>query len=278
MGKTALILEGGAMRATYTAGVLDALLKKEDFFPDRIYAVSAGSCHACSYMSHQFERNLQIITKYAKDPRYISFRNLLFRGGVFGFKFIFDDLPNRLIPFDYATCEKYVDRLTMVATNCKTGKAEYFTGKTVLEMFEYCQASSSMPLLSRIKMIDGEPFLDGSISDSIPIKKSIEDGNEKHIVVLTRDKNYRKTESTTGTKLMRLIYKKYPAIAELNSKRHISYNETLDFIEQLENEGKIIVIRPSQPINVGHIERDVSVLTGIYKMGFEDTLAKMHSF
>lgn len=277
MGKTALILEGGAMRATYTAGVLDALLK-ENFFPDKIYAVSAGSCHACSFLSHQFERNLQIITKYARDSRYISFRNLLFHGGVFGFKFIFDDLPNRLIPFDYDTCEKYVDRLTMVATNCITGKAEYLTADNVLKMFEYCQASSSMPLLSRIKMIDGTPFLDGSISDSIPIKKSIEDGNEKHIVVLTRDKNYRKEESTTSTKLMRLIYKKYPAIAETHSKRHLNYNETLDFIEQLEDEGKIIVIRPSQPINVGHIERDVEVLTNIYKMGFEDTLAKINSF
>lgn len=274
MGKTALILEGGAMRAIYTAGVLDAMLK-ENFSPDKIYAVSAGACHACSFLSHQFGRNFEIMKKYTKDPRYISFRNLIFHGGIFGFKFIFDDLPNRLQPFDYNTCEKNSKCLTVVATNCKTGKAEYLTADTVHDMFEYCQASSSMPLLSCVKKINGTPYLDGSISDSVPIKKSIEDGNEKHIVVLTRDKNYRKSPSKTYTKLMRFIYAKYPEIAKVHSKRYINYNETLEFIEQLENEGKITVIRPSQSINVAHIERDVSVLTDIYKMGFNDTLAKM---
>lgn len=277
MEKTALILEGGAMRAIYTAGVLDAMLK-ENFFPDKIYAVSAGACHACSFLSHQFGRNLEIMKKYANDPRYISFRNLFFHGGIFGFKFIFDDLPNRLQPFDYDTCEKNIKRLTMVATNCNTGKAEYLTAENVHEMFEYCQASSSMPLLSRVKKINGVPYLDGSISDSIPIKQSIADKNEKHIVVLTRDKNYRKTPSKNGTKLMRFIYAKYPEVAKAHGKRYINYNETLELIEQLENEGKISVIRPSQPINVGHIERDVNVLTNIYQIGFDDALAKMKSF
>lgn len=277
MGKTALILEGGAMRAIYTAGVLDAILK-ENFFPDKIYAVSAGACHACSFLSHQFGRNLEIMKKYANDPRYISFRNLIFHGGIFGFKFIFDDLPNRLQPFDYDTCEKNLNRLTMTATNCITGKAEYLTANNVHDMFEYCQASSSMPLLSRIKKINGVPYLDGSLSDSIPIKKSIDDGNERHIVVLTRDKNYRKAPSKNGTKLMRFIYAKYPEVAKANSRRYINYNKTLELIEQLENEKKITVIRPSQPINVGHIERDVGVLTNIYQIGFDDTLAKMKSF
>lgn len=277
MGKTALILEGGAMRAIYTAGVLDAMLK-ENFFPDKIYAVSAGACHACSFLSRQFGRNLEIVKKYANDPRYISFRNLFFHGGIFGFKFIFDDLPNRLQPFDYDTCEKNVKRLTVATTDCRTGKAAYLTAENIPEMFEYCQASSSMPLLSRVKKINGTPYLDGSISDSIPIKKSINDGNEKHIVVLTRDKNYRKEPSKTDTKLMRLIYAKYPEVAKAYGKRYIHYNETLEFIEQLENEGKISVIRPSQPINVGHIERDVGVLTGIYQMGFDDTLVKIKSF
>lgn len=274
MGKTALILEGGAMRAMYTAGVLDALLQ-EDFFPDKIYAVSAGACHACSFLSRQFGRNFEIMKKYTKDPRYISLRNLIFHGGVFGFTFIFDDLPNRLQPFDYGTCEKNCARLTIVATNCKTGKAEYLTADNVHDMFEYCQASSSMPLLSCVKKISGTPYLDGSISDSVPIRKSIEDGNEKHVVVLTRDKDYRKSPSKTSAKLMRFIYAKYPEIAKTYSNRYIDYNETLKFIEQLENEGKIVVIRPSQPINVAHIERDVGVLTNIYKMGFDDTLAKI---
>lgn len=277
MGKTALILEGGAMRAIYTAGVLDAMLQ-ETFFPDKIYAVSAGACHACSFLSHQFGRNFEIMKKYTNDPRYISFRNLIFHGGVFGFKFIFDDLPNRLQPFDYEMCEKNIEHLTITVTNCKTGKAEYLTADTVHDMFEYCQASSSMPLLSCVKKINGIPYLDGSIADSVPIRKSIEDGNEKHIVVLTRDRNYRKHPSKVSTKLIRLIYAAYPEIAKTHSKRYINYNDTLDFIEQLENEGKITVIRPSQPINVAHVERNVGVLTNIYKMGFDDALAKIKSF
>ena len=191
---TGLILEGGGMRATYTTGVLDFFMDRDIYFR-HIYGVSAGACHACSYISKQRGRAFEIFEKYLNDKRYCSLKSLRRTGDLFGVEMIYDLIPNRYVPFDYEQAAAYDGELFSVVTDCITGEAAYLRiGDLHGDMIKI-RASASLPLLARTVHIDGNDYLDGGISDSIPLAESIRAGNRKNVLILTREKGYKKKKS-----------------------------------------------------------------------------------
>lgn len=268
MFQAGLVLEGGGMRGAYTAGVLDFFLEKEMEFSS-VYGVSAGAIHMCSYLSKQKGRSIDIWTKYGADVRYCSIWSLLFTGDLFNVKTCYDTVPNKWNVFDHATYEKYPGKAYAVATDIVTGKPEYFRIKECREGLQKVRASASMPLVSRNVPIEGGLYLDGGISDAIPIVKSVMDGNGKNVVILTKEVGYvRKPDSMMG--LMKLRYKKYPKIVEQMEKRHKVYNETLEYLDRLEESGKAFVIRPKKPSEVGRLEKNPEKLRALYREGYQD--------
>lgn len=263
-----MVLEGGGMRGLYTCGVLELFLEKDLYFK-YIIGVSAGACNAASYISKQKGRNIKVNTGFLKDWRYMSLRNLIFEKSFFGMDFIFKEIPNKLVPFDYETFFNSQCEFLVGATDCKTGKAVYFNKDDLREGFDPLRASSSLPLISPIVNFKGYKLLDGGLADSIPIAKSIEDGNDKNIVILTRNKGYLKSPVRFG-KIIKLKYKNYPLLIESIMNRYQKYNETLDYIEKLEEKGEAMVIRPSGKIKVDRLERNSAKLHELFKNGYED--------
>lgn len=263
-----LIVEGGGMRGVYAAGVLDFLIEKNLIFKNN-YAVSAGSCHVCSYLSKQHKRAFRINVNYLNDKRYCSFESLIKTGDLFGVDMLYNKIPNELDVFDYEEYDKFNGNFYAVVTNLNTGKPEYKKIGDLHEDIVYIRASSSLPMLSRNVKIGNEEYLDGGVSDSIPIRKSIDDGNIKNLVILTRDKNYRKSKNSIMP-IIKLKYRKYPNLVQSMANRHIVYNDTLDFIEQKEASGEIFVIRPSEEVKIGRIEKDKQKLEDLYYKGYFD--------
>ena len=264
--KTGLILEGGGMRGVFTCGVLDAFMKHDLYF-NYVVAVSAGACNGMSYISRQPRRarlsNIDMLAKYD----YIGLKHLLRQGCIFDPDMIYNRFPNELIPFDWNTYFKHSHTFEMVATNCLTGKAEYLSENSDKERcMSIVKASSSMPYVSKIVDVDGTPMLDGGIVDSIPVMRAIEKGCEKNVVVLTRNKGYRSKEKDRKTPAF--IYKNYPRLRVDLSKRVKAYNQQLNMIDNLEEKGLIICIRPEKPMEVGRIEKDVQKLERLYEEGF----------
>ncbi len=268
MDNIGLVLEGGGMRGVYTAGVLEYFLEEQLHF-NYVVGVSAGASNAASYISRQKGRNEIVNIRFVKDWRYLGIRSFIKTKSAFGMDFIFDEIPNKLVPFDFQTFYNSGCKFLIGTTDCKTGKPTYFEKADLDEKFTVLRASCSLPLLSPIVNYKGYELLDGGLSDSIPIKKSIEDGNELNVIVLTRNKGYRK-KPTKYIKLFEKKYKNYPLLVETIKNRYIKYNESIDFIEKLEREGKAIVIRPSKPLEVGRMERNPLKLTALLKNGFED--------
>jgi predicted patatin/cPLA2 family phospholipase len=269
MNNIGLVLEGGGMRGVFSSGVMEYFLENNLFFP-YIIGVSAGACNASSYLSRQRGRNEQVNIKFADDPRYLSLRNLLFHGNLFGMNFIFHEIPEKLIPFDFDTFLNIKEKFIIVATDCETGKPVYFNNSTTKEEYiEILKASSSLPYVSPFIKYNGRILLDGAISDSIPIQKSIEDGNSRNIVILTRNKGYRK-QPLRLSRLASLKYRKYPNLIKALENRYKIYNNTMDFIEKLEEKGEILVIRPVQPLLVGRVEKDKNKLYELFKHGYEE--------
>lgn len=276
MDGTGLILEGGGMRGIYTAGVLDVMMEEKLYFP-YVIGVSAGACHAISYISKQHERSKNAILRFIDDPRYISKKNLLLKGSIMDMDFIFNDIPNKYEFFDYDTFLANDIRCIVVVTDGNTGKAVYLDAKAKQDrqyLSDIVRASSSIPLLTKPVWMDGVPFLDGGMADSIPLKKSFEDGNKKNIVVLTKPFGYRKSPSKMEW-LYRKKYKDKPHLAEVLIHRYTYYNQTVAELEQLEREKKIVVIRPSQDAHVGRMEKNKKKLTHLYEMGCEDARSKL---
>ena len=265
--KMGLVLEGGGLRGIFTAGVLDFFLEKNIEF-DNCIGVSAGACHACSYLAKQYKRAFNVSVDYLDDKRYCSFYSLIKTGDLFGVDFVYDEIPNKLNPIDNETFMKNKTKFQAVITNCETGEAEYPEVKDFRTDTIYVRASSSLPLLSRMVEISGNLYLDGGVSDSIPIKKSIENGNKKNVIVLTRDKSYRKKQSQLG-KITAIKYKKYPKFVELMNTRFSRYNEILDYIENLEKKGEVFVIRPEEELTLGRIEKNREKLFKVYNIGYE---------
>lgn len=271
MYQAGLVLEGGGMKGLYTAGVLDFFLEKEIDFSS-CYGVSAGACTLCSYLSKQPKRQYRITINYLDNKKYCSAYSLLTTGDLFGVDMCYHLIPNYLDPYDYETFDKYEGKAYAVATNIKTGKPAYLELRDMHTDIQAVRASSSLPLVSRNVKIGGELYLDGGLSDSIPIAKSIADGNEKNVVVLTKEIGfYRQPASKLA--VLKARYAKYPKVYELMKERHIRYNATLDYLEEQVKNGKAFVIRPKKKSDVGRIEKDRSKLDALYKEGYRDAQA-----
>jgi predicted patatin/cPLA2 family phospholipase len=264
-----LVLEGGGMRGVYTAGVLDYLMEQELYYP-YVVGVSAGACNATSYISRQIGRNRKVTVDFIGDPRYLSYRNLLKEKSMFGMKFIFDEIPRRLVPFDFDTFFSSPQQFVVGAMDVRTGEAVYYTKETAKDdMMAIVQASSSLPFISRPVVRDGRELMDGGICDPIPVRKSLAEGNERNVIVLTQVKSYRKRPFQWGW-LARRVYPKYRGLIEVLSNRHHTYNSTLEFVDELERDGKAIVIRPSVDLNVSRIEKNPAKLAALYELGYRD--------
>lgn len=264
---TALVLEGGGLRGVFTCGVLDCFMNRGITFPFTI-GVSAGACNGLSFMSGQRGRakssNIDLMEKY----HYVGLKYLLTQGCIMDFKLLFEDFPERIIPYDYNKYFSNPDRFVMVTTNCLTGKAEYFEEKSSAErVMSIVRASSSLPFVSKITYVDGVPMLDGGIVDSIPLRYAMEQGYERLVVILTRNKGYRKKNSKM--RIAKAWYRKYPELQKALSERNEVYNRTMDLIEDLEKQGKIIVIRPVKPVQVGRMEKDTEKLRELYQEGYD---------
>ena len=263
---TGLVLEGGGMRGVFTSGVLDAFMKHGVEFP-YVVAVSAGACNGMSYVSRQPGRarrsNIEMLEKY----NYISIRNLLLKGNIFDPQLLYERFPFELLPYDFDTFFQSPTVFEMVVANCLTGEAEYLSERHDPQRArDIVQASSSLPYVSRIVMVDGKPMLDGGIVDSIPVKHAISMGYERNVVVLTRNRGYRKTGH--NWKFPQFFYRKYPRLREALSRRLEIYNRQLEFVEQLEQEGRVVCIRPERPLEVERLEKDVQKLERLYEEGF----------
>lgn len=270
MYQAGLVLEGGGMKGIYTAGVLDFFLDKGLEF-SHVYGVSAGSCHMCSYLSKQKGRARDVNIDYLDTKYYCSTRSLLLTGDLFNVDMCYSLIPDYLYPFDHDTYEKYQGKAYAVVTNIRTGKPEYMPLKDMRKDIIHVRASSSLPLVSRNVKIGKELYLDGGISDSIPLKKSIMDGNRKNIVIMTKEEGYQRTAtSQTQLALIKARYLKYPKVYDLMEKRHVQYNETLRFIELQQENGQAFVIRPKKAGNVGRIEKDKEKLMALYEEGYRD--------
>lgn len=265
--KTGLVLEGGGMRGVFTSGVLDAFMKHQLYFR-YVVAVSAGACNGLSYASHQPRRarlsNIDMLVKYD----YLSLKHLIRQGCIFDPELLYDRFPNELIPYDYDTYFSNDMTFEMVVTNCLTGRAEYLEEHegNRQRLLDICRASSSLPYVSKIIDVDGSLYLDGGIVDSIPVMRAIETGHERNVLVLTRNRGYRKTGR--DLKIPPFIYRRYPRLRVVLSRRIKEYNRQLEMVEQMEARGEVLCIRPERPLEVDRIEKDPVKLEALYEEGF----------
>lgn len=266
--KVGLVLEGGAMRGLYTAGVLDVFLDNKDIKIDTIIGVSAGALFGVNYKSRQKGRTLRYNLKYANDERYMGFKSLVKTGDIVNREFCYDEIPNKLDIFDNDTYKKTPEEFYAVVTNLDTGKPEYIKIDDAQKDLEYLRASGSMPYVSKIVQIDGKKYLDGGTSDSIPVDEMMKMGVDKVIVVLTRPLEYRKKKSSK--KISKWYYKRYPNYIDTLNNRYLMYNEEVEKVISLEKEKKIFVIRPSRLVDIKRIERDTLKLKEMYDLGVED--------
>lgn len=264
---SALVLEGGGLRGVFTCGVLDAFMERGIQFPLTV-GVSAGACNGLSYMSGQKGRakasNIDLMDKY----HYIGLKYLLTQGCIMDFKLLFEEFPEKIIPYYYDAYFTNPNRFVMVTTNCLTGKAEYLEErKDPRRVMEIVRASSCLPFVTKITYVDSVPMLDGGICDSIPVEYVLAQGFKDITVILTRNRGYRKSEKPNP--FLRLFYRKYPKLQDAIADRNREYNRTMDLIEHLEEEGKITVIRPLKPIEVDRMEKDTAKLRQFYNEGYE---------
>ncbi|TCN24867.1 patatin-like phospholipase family protein [Mesobacillus foraminis] len=264
-----LVLEGGGMRGVYTAGVLEYFLEKEISFP-YVIGVSAGAAMAASYLSKQKGRNKRVNIELVKDPRYLSWRNYFKNRQLFGMDFIFDEIPNKLVPFDYDEFFKSKSQFVIGTTDCLTGEPVYLTKEDYgEEMLKAIKASSSLPFIAPEIHFKNRILLDGGISDPIPLGKSQKDGNKRNVVILTRNEGYLKKPS----KFHFLVKRKYPEYTGLQralADRYRKYNETVEYLREEEKKGNTVVIRPAKPLDVGRIERNPVKLENLYVQGYQD--------
>ena len=264
---TALVLEGGGMRGVFTSGVLDWMIDHGITFP-YLVGVSAGSSNALSYASHQRGRGKYIFADLQVERHYLGMRNLWRHHSIMDMDLLYHELPESLWPYDYAAYQANPMRVESVATDCITGNAVYLEEKDdPARIIDIVRASSSLPFACPIAYVDGQPMLDGGISDSIPIQRALDQGFEHAIVVLTRDCDYRKKEEPSH--LPPFIYRRYPNLREALRTRGARYNAQVALVERLEREGRITVIRPDHPVDVARIETNMDKMNALYQHGFE---------
>lgn len=265
-GKTGLVLEGGAMRGLFTAGVLDVFMEN-NILADGVAAVSAGATFGCNYKSRQIGRTIRYNRCFSKDWRYASFRSLVKTGDFYGADFCYNRIPNELDVFDFETFRKNPIPFFVAATDCKTGKAVYKN----LESGDACdltwmRASASMPLVSRPVEIDGYTLLDGGMTDSIPLEFLESQGFERNIVILTQPGNYVKKKNLL-VPLFKFALKKYPAVAQAMKNRHIMYNRQTEYVFAQEKKGSVFVICPEKSLKISRTEKNPAELQRVYDIG-----------
>lgn len=277
-GTVALVLEGGGMRGLYTAGVLDVFLEQRIEFPYCV-GVSAGACNMVSYISGQHGRNRHVNIGYINDKRYLSWRNWFLHGSIFGMDMLFDIIPNQLAPFDHAAFSKYRGKAMVGTTDCLTGEPVFFEEHDISGRngFLHLQASSSLPLLARPVKVDGRVLMDGGVSAPIPVEKALRDGYRKVVVVLTQPKGYQKSPSSTMGVLQLLYGRRYKGLVDAMARRHLVYNQELSLLDRLEAEGAAFIIRPSQSLQVGRLEKDRNKLETLYQLGMDDANGRLEA-
>ncbi len=268
--RVGLVLEGGAKRGIYTAGVLDVMLE-HNLLADGVFGVSAGAIHGCSYVSKQIGRSIRYNMKYGNDYRFMSFKSLFLTGNMVDTEFCYHDLPEKLDPYDNDVFMKSGIEFYAVCSNVESGKPEYIKCKDMFADIDYIRASASMPLVSQIVEVGGKKLLDGGIADSIPLKAAENHGFEKNIVVLTRPQGYRKKKASLRW-LIAWIYRKYPNFVKAFIERPEMYNAELDYIEKQEKAGKILVIRPSRLVKISKMEQNLDIVREMYDLGRSDAL------
>lgn len=272
--KTALVLEGGAMRGIYTAGVLDILLKN-NIKVDAVIGVSAGAIHGCSYVSEQYMRSINYYKECRSDYRFMSFKSLFKSGNIVDTDYCYHEIPDVIFPFDHDTFEKSKTKFYVTVTNIETGEPEYIYLKSLRkEYIDYLRASASMPVVSQIVEIDGKKYLDGGMSDSIPIEYFRSIGYDKCIIVKTKDKSFKKTKEKIFP-IAKKMYKDYPKFVEKLRNRHIDYNNQIDLIRELERDGKVLVIEPSRKLKISRLEKNIKNVEEAYNQGRIDASNKL---
>lgn len=267
MKKTALVLEGGAMRGMYTAAVLDVLMD-EGIEVDAIYATSAGVLFGVNYLSGQKGRAIRYNKRFSRDKRYMGLYSLVTSGNIINRDFAFYEVPFTLDVFDDEAYKKSKTKMVATVTNVQTGGVEYMEIGSVLEQMEVLRAASAMPFVSHMVELDGQLYLDGGLSDSIPLKKCQEDGYERIVVVETRPEGYRKGK--TNPIAAKVFYSKYPNLVETINNRYKAYNAILQEIEELDAKGEIVLVRPTKDLKLGRIESNPDRLQEMYDLGIED--------
>lgn len=269
MDAIGLVLEGGGMRAMYTAGVLEYFLEQDVYFPYTV-GVSAGACVATSYLSRQKGRNKIVNVDMVTDKRYISWGNYFRMGQMFGMDFIFDEIPNRLVPFDFAAFAASREEFVAATTDVATGETIFYRKSDPdFDVLTVLRASSSLPFIAPIVDFGGRQLLDGGISDPIPLKQAEKDGMTRNVVVLTRDDGYRKSPNRFAW-IVRRVYRKFPEFVKVMLRRHQIYNGQTAYIREQEAQGNVFVIRPQRPLEVGRMEKNAAKLDALYWQGYED--------
>ena len=275
--KKGLVMEGGAMRGMFTAGVTDVLMENNIEF-DGAVGTSAGAAFGCNYKSKQIGRTIRYNKKYCRDKRFVSVRSLIMTGDLYGRDFSYRLLPDELDPFDYDTFSENPMEFYTVSTNVESGKAEYHkcTDGRYTDL-EWIRASASMPLMANIVEIDGKKMLDGGVADSVALKFMESIGYEKNLVILTQPKGYEK-KPNRFLPLIKIKYKKYPKFIDAAERRHIVYNEDIRYIEEREKEGRVFVIRPEESLNIGAAEKNPDELERVYQIGRRVAEEKLEEF
>ncbi|MBP2034029.1 putative patatin/cPLA2 family phospholipase [Clostridium algifaecis] len=278
MHEIGLVLEGGGMRGVYTAGVLDFFMEKNLYFP-YVIGVSAGACNAASYISKQIGRNKTVLIDYVKHPDFGGLKTLINEKSLFGMKLIFEDIPIKYEPFSFHCFFKNKQKFIITATDVEKAQPYYIDKHEIMKNYSFenrndkilqaIKASSSLPFISPSVEFNGIRLLDGGICDPIPIKKSENDGMLRNVIILTRDKFYRKKPFKYAGVTRKIYNQKFSYAL---SNRHKKYNDTLDYIEQLQVDKKAFIIRPSKPLNIDRFERNQSKLEKAYNIGYEDAL------
>lgn len=264
--KRGLILEGGAMRGLFTAGIIDVMME-HDLWPDGIVGVSAGAAFGCNYKSRQPGRAIRYNKRFAKDPRYSGLRSLLSTGDYFNAEFAYHVVPREYDLFDNKAFEANPLEFVCVCTDVETGLPVYKQlSKCSETTYDWIRASASMPLCSRVVCLEGYKLLDGGVSDSIPLEWAETNGYERNVVILTQPRGYRK-QRTRLMPLMRIGLRKYPNMVEAMDKRHVMYNRQLDYVDEAERGGRCLVIRPDEKLPIGHVSHNPQQMERVYQIG-----------
>ena len=274
MRKKGLVLEGGAMRGLWTAGVTDVMME-HDVWPDGLIGVSAGAAFGCNYKSRQIGRAVRYNMRFAKDPRYSGLRSLFTSGDYFNAQFGYHVVPYEYDIFDIATFEKNPLEFTIVCTDVETGQAVYHTMNHVdYDELEWLRASASMPVVSRVVEVQGHKLLDGGVSDSIPLEHFEHQGYQRNVVILTQPLGYQK-EHNRLMPIIRMTLSKYPLMVKALEERHLMYNKQLEYVAQAEREGRCLVLRPEEKIPIGHISHDPEEMRRVYDIGRRIALERL---